>query len=359
MVLEVSLLQYCRKCGTELDDSAHFCQKCGTSVVTFAPTKPEKPLRNEPLVIAAIALIVILVMAVIVSVIIFAPFSSISFNQTNQDSHSGITSLNLNFQANTAQVTIVTQNINNQNILINTSANGSRSIFGSTNPIEVTFTNQTEENALTINSKVTEEKEFPITGNLHITCTIYVNPALKLNINVTTQAGSISLIAEKSVTFQSINLYTNAGEIQTNLQNVTIAGNVSLNTHAGTINFGVLNTNLQGNQTVSLYSNAGSIGMDITQTKKPQGNLNLNADTDLGSINIALQIDGDVGAKITSQANIGSIHLTSQNFSGNQSAIQSDNYPTGNSIEINSRTNLGNINIDATYHSSNGPTVRN
>ncbi len=272
VVLEVSVLPYCRRCGTELDDSAHFCQKCATFVVTFAPIKPEKPLRNEPLVIAAIALIVILVTAVIVSVIIFAPFSSISFNQTNQDNHSGITSLNLNFQANTAQVTIVTQNITNQNILINTSADGSRSIFVSINPIDITFTNQTEENALTINSKVTEE-EFPITGNLHITCTIYVNRALKLNINVTTQAGSISLIAEKSVTFQSINLHTNAGQIQTNLQNVTIAGNVSLNTHAGTINFRVLNTNLQGNQTVTLHSNVGSIGMDITQTKKSQGNL--------------------------------------------------------------------------------------
>ena len=163
-----------------------------------------RPLRKEPLVIAAMLLIAILVAAVIVSAIIFAPFSPISFNQTNQDSHSGINTLNLNFQANTAQVTVVTQNINNQNILINTSADGSRSIFGSAKPIEVTFTNQTAGNALTINSKVTEGNEFPTTGNLHVTCPIYVNPALKLNINVTTQAGSISLISEKSATFQSI-----------------------------------------------------------------------------------------------------------------------------------------------------------
>ena len=362
MVLEVSVLPYCRRCGTKLDDSARFCHKCGTPVLTFAtaaPAKPSRPLRKEPLVIAAIVLIAILVAAVILTAIVFAPFSPISFNQTNQDSHSSINTLNLNFQANTAQVTLIAQNINNQNILIQTSANGSRSIFGSNNPIEVTFTNQTEGNTLTVNSKVTEANEFPTAGNLHVTCTIYVNPALKLNINVTTQAGSITLIAENSATFQSINLHANAGEVQANLQNATIAGDVSLNTQAGTVNFGLRQASLQGNQTVTLHSNAGSVSMDITQTKTLQGNLQVNAVTELGSINVALQIDGDVGAKIISQTNLGSMHLNVQHFSGNQSPIQSDNYPAASNIEISSRTNLGSINIDASYQSLNGPSLRN
>jgi hypothetical protein len=356
------VLPFCRRCGTKLDDSARFCQKCGTPVVTFAPAelaKSDRPLRKESLVIAAMLLIAILVTAVIVSDIIFTPFSPISFNQTNQDNHSDINTLNLDFQANTAQVTIVTQNINNQNILIKTSADGSRSIFGSTNPIKVTFTNQTAGNTLTINSKVTEGNVFPATGTLHVTCAIYVNPALKLNINVTTQAGSISLISEKSATFQSLNLHANAGEVQANLQNVTIAGDVSLNTQTGTVNFGVRQATLQGNQTVTLHSNAGSVGMDIAQAKTLQGNLNVNAVAELGSVNVALQIDGDVGAKIISQTNLGNIHLDVQHFLGTQSSIQSENYPAGSSIEVNSRTNLGSININAVYQSSNGSIVKN
>jgi hypothetical protein len=356
------VLPFCRRCGTKLDDFARFCQKCGIPVVTFAPVepaKPDKPLRKEPLMIAAMLLIAILVAAVIVSAIIFAPFSPLSFSQTNQDSHSGINTLNLNFQANTAQVNIVTQNINNQNILINTTADGFRSIFGATKPIEATFTNQTAGNALTINLKVTEGNEFPTTGTLHVTCTIYVNPALKLNINVTTQAGSISLISEKSATFESLTLRANTGEVEANLQNVTIAGDVSLITKAGTVNFGVRQATLQGNQTVTLHSNAGSVGMDIVQAKTLQGNLNVNAITELGSVNVALQIEGDNGAKIISQTNLGNIHLDVQNFSGNQSSIQSDNYPAGSSIEVNSRTNLGSININAVYQSSNGSIVRN
>ena len=165
-------------------------------------------------------------------------------------------------------------------------ADCSRSIFSSTNPVKVTFTNQTAGNELTINSKVTEGNEFPTTGNLHVTCTIYVNPALKLNINVTTQAGSVSLISEKFATFQSINLHSNAGEVQANLQNATIAGDVSLHTQVGTVNLGVLQAALQGNQTVTLHSNAGSVGMDITQVKTLKGNLQVNAITELGSVNV-------------------------------------------------------------------------
>jgi hypothetical protein len=356
------VLPYCRRCGSKIEDFARFCQKCGTPVVTLAPAilaSPDKPLRKEPLMIAAIVLIAILVIAVVVSAIIFAPFSPISFNQTNQDNQSGINTLNLNFQANTAQVTLITQNINNQNILINTSANGFRSIFGSTNPIEVNFTNQTLGSTLTVNSKVTETEEFPTTGNIHVICTIYVNPALKLNINITTQAGSIALLAEKSATFQSINLHANAGEVQANLQNVTITGEVSLITKAGAINFGLRQSTLQGNQTVTLHSNSGSVGMDITQTKTLQGNLKVNAFTGLGSVSVALQIDGNVGAKIISQANLGGIHLDLQHFSGNQSSVQSDNYPATSNIEINSTTNLGSININAAYQSSNGPSMKN
>ena len=46
--------------------------------------------------------------------------------------------------------------------------------------------------------------------------------------------------------------------------------------------------NVEGNNTVDLHSNAGSVTMDITQTKTLQGNLQVNAVTDLGSVNVGL-----------------------------------------------------------------------
>jgi hypothetical protein len=117
--------------------------------------------------------------------------------------------------------------------------------------------------------------------------------------------------------------------------------------------------NIKGNNAIALQTNAGSVTMDITETKTLQGNLQVSAITDLGSVNVGLVIDGDVGAKLISQTNLGSIHTDVQHFSGNQSPIQSDNYPAISNIEINSKTSLGSININAVYLSSTDPSIRN
>ncbi len=99
--------------------------------------------------------------------------------------------------------------------------------------------------------------------------------------------------------------------------------------------------------------------MDVTQTNLLQGNLQINAVTEWGSVNVGLQIDGDVGAKITSQTDHGSIHTDLQNFSSNQSPIQSDNYPASSNFKVYSYTGLGSININAAYQLSSGPPIRN
>jgi hypothetical protein len=267
--------------------------------------------------------------------------------------------LNLNFQADNAQVNVIAQNILSQNILIITSASGSKGILDSNSPVTVTFTNETQNNVLTVNTKVTEANGF-FTNNFYVTCTIYVNPALILNLNVTTQAGKITLDSEKPAVFQSINLQANAGNVESNLQNATISGNLTLKTSAGSVYYGMSQASVLGNQTVDVQSTTGSLTMNITQTKTMHGNLHVNANTDVGTVNVGLVIDGDVGAKIVSQTgSLGSIHADTQNFSGNQSPIQSNDFPAGSNIEINSQTNLGSINIDAAYQSSNGPSLKN
>jgi uncharacterized membrane protein YvbJ len=355
-------LPYCRRCGTKLDEDAHFCHRCGTPVAVYVPPParavPDRPIRKEPVVIAAVALIAILLVAVVVVAIIAAPTGSVNFNQTDLDSHQGINTLNLNFQADNAQVDIITQNIPSQNILIITSASGSKGILDSNNPVKVTFTNETQNNVLTINTKVTEANGF-FKNNFHVTCTIYVNPALNLNLNVTTQAGKITLDSEKPAVFQSVNLQAKAGNVEVNLQNATVPGNFVVKTSAGSVYYGLSQVSVLGNQTVDLQSNAGSVTVDITQTKTMQGNLHVNARTDVGSVNVNLVIDGDVGAKLVSNSSLGSIHTDTQNFSGDQSPIQSNNYPAASNIEINSQTNLGGININGAYQSSSGPSIKN
>jgi hypothetical protein len=343
-------MPYCRRCGTTIDENAHFCHKCGTQIITYvppAPSTPMKPIRNDPVIIAAIALSVILVVGVVVAALLAAPFSTVNFDQTYQDNTTDINKLNLNVQ-----------NVNNSNFIITLEGSGSKGTFGggSESAIQVAFYNDTVNGVLMVTAKITESTAF---SRLNVDCNIYIDPDLTLNLNVISQAGQVSLTADKPATFESLNLQSNAGTVQANLQNVTIAGNVTVRTQAGTVDFRTSQIVIEGNNTVDLYSNAGSVNMDINQTKSLQGNLQINAATELGSVNIGLIIDGDVGAKIVSQTNLGSIHVDVQHFSGNQSPIQSDNYPAGSNIEINSRTNLGSVNINAAYQSSVTPSIRN
>ncbi len=357
-------MPYCRKCGAELEPNAHFCQKCGTSVQTYAYTPTytssrtdSRPIRKDPLIMGAIILVTILIAGVIVAAVLAAPFSNINVNESYKDNHADVNQLNLNFQADTAQVNVITQDINNYNILIAVQAEGSTGLFGNNNnPIAVTFDNQTANGVLTVTSTVKETTALP---RLRLVCNIYVNPALQLNLNVTSKTGQVSLTADKLATFQSLNLQTTTGEVQANIQNATIAGNITLRAQTGSIYYRMYQTNIQGNNSLTLDTTTGTIGVEITQTKTLQGNLDVKTQTDLGSINLDLTIDGNIGAQIASKTNLGNIHVNQNNFSGEDSLIKSDNYPAQHNITVDNTTNLGSININASYETSTGPTIAN
>jgi uncharacterized membrane protein YvbJ len=86
---------YCQRCGTKLEEDAHFCHRCGTPVGTFqafppftpapppTPPKPAKSVFKDPLIVGVIVLVCAVVVAVIVAVIVYTP---ILVNQINQNS---------------------------------------------------------------------------------------------------------------------------------------------------------------------------------------------------------------------------------------------------------------------------------
>ena len=353
-------MPYCRKCGTKLEEDARFCYKCGTLVANFAPAPPARPIRKDPLIVTAIILIAIVVTALIVSAIILAPLHPVNFNQTNQVNQPNINTLNLNFQADVAEVNVIAQNLTGRTILINTSATGSTGIFGSTNPIQVTFSNETASNTLTVTSTVNNIDRSLFSRNLKVTCTIFINPSVHLNLNITTETGQITLTAAEPATFESLNLKSTTGMVQANIESGTvIAGDISLKTTTGAVSFRINQANVQGNDTFNLQTTTGSVDMSITENRTLSGNVQVNATTTTGAVNLAMQIDNGVGARIESQTQIGEIKTNLNNFSGNKSPIQSNNYPAESNFLINLRTSLGGIYINAAYQSSTTPIIRN
>ncbi len=315
--------------------------------------EPLKPPHKTPYVLAAIGLIVIIVLAVYAVAFLFIPFSSWSFGQTLQDSSANINALNLNFTADVGQINVITQKIQNSNILIHVSANGIRGSLENNSgeaPVFVFFRNITDEDILTVYCQVSVKNPYSFESS--VVYDIFVDPALLLNLTVSSSTGQISFTADKATTIKALNLNADVGKVQANLEkNVIFAGDISIKTNTGQVYYRMSETSVGGNSTIILQSNIGSVNMDIFQTKTLQGNFQVNAATDTGSINIALKIDGGVGAKITSQtAGLSNINFEVNNFSGNKSTIQSNNYPTSSNVEINNTiSGLGSINIDASY----------
>jgi predicted membrane protein len=349
-------LPYCRKCGARLDEDSRFCYRCGTAVSAPPRVVYRSSLRKDPLVLGAAVIVAAVVFVIIVSGVVYAPLYDVNFDQTFQDTHPDVKQLNLNFQASTAQVNVEFLNMTGSNIAIEVYAKGSRGFLGSANPVNVTFTNETSGDTLTVNSKVTLSNQV-FTRNLQLVCTIYINPALNLNLNVTSQTGDITLNSDSSATFQSLHLKTETGSVVANFgQDSVIAGDASLSTQTGSVHFRFCQASVCGNATVNLASTLGSADVDVMQSRMLGGNLAVNAATTTGSINVNLQLDGDVAAKIISLTNIGNIRFdkTKEGFSGDNSQLQSTNYPAADSnVEINSKVNgVGDVNIVASYQSA-------
>jgi len=328
--------------------------------VAPARVEPPRPWRKDPLIIAVIGLVVILITAAIVVAFLVAPVSPWNINRSLEDDSPNVKTLHLNFETNVGRVSITTLKVADNNVGIYVQTTGSKGILSGTgDPVSITFDNKTVGSVLTVNSHVTVQTAFSSRANVNVQ--IYVDPALNLNLNVTSATGQVSFNADKATTIQSLNLQTTTGEVEAHLQeNVNVTGDISLRTNTGTVNYRMSETNIVDNCTLTLQSTTGTVNMDIIQTQTLEGNLQVNAETTTGSINVGLKIDAGVGARILSQAaGFGDVNSDAKNFSGNDEDLYSNNYPAATNIEISNRISFGNINIKASYQSTVIPTVMN
>jgi hypothetical protein len=346
-------MPYCRKCGAKLEEEARFCHVCGTPVA--AVTVPAMPRRRRPFLLPVIILMVILVTAVVVSASVFLPFYHVHFDQTNQVAKVGVDNLLLDFQADVAQVNVFFRNLPNKMVVLNVTADGYVGIFDDPNrTIDVTFNHQTTNNSEVVTSSVSRVSAWPLSYNLNVICDIYIDPSANLSrLFVHSGVGQIVLNADAATTIQTLNLDTTTGSIEASLaQGVVIAGSVSAKTTTGSVTFNWEQADIKGNVSVNLKSTTGSVNLYATRNSRLSGNVSIDVGTTTGSINLAMAIHDDVGAKIESHKVIGEISVDMQHFSGNQSSLQSSNYPAGSNFLVNLRTTTGGIHISAIYESS-------
>ena len=315
-----------------------------------AEAKPHRPMYKDPIVLGTVALVVILLTAVVIGAFMIAPINPWSYSDSQSNQNPDAKTLNLNFHTNVGQVNVMTLKIGDRNVLISVQGNGSYGMLGGSNtPVTFTFDNQTVGDTLTVDSAVNVDES--ATERSNVAVQIFVDPALKLNLNVTSSTGKVSFVADKPTTLGGLHLESATGEVEANLQgNVTINGDISIKSSTADVNFRLSHDAIVGNRTIDLGSSTGSVAYDLTQTKAFNGNLHINAATSTGSVNVGLTVDGAVAAKITSYTGtFGGVKTNQNNFQGNNTSLQTLNYPSTCNIEVNNTVGTGDININADY----------
>jgi hypothetical protein len=348
-------MPYCRKCGAKLEENARFCQVCGTPVAgaTAPPYAPYRRARRQPHLVLVAVLISVLLLALALSALVFFPFNPVNFNQTNSvTAQPSVDHLNLDLSADVADINIIPQRVDGNLVQLNVSASGSTGLFGSADPIKVTFSNLTANNTVTVTSTVSRANELPLSFTVHVVCDVYVDPSAELNLTVHSSVGQIVMNAQEKMTIRALNLQTTTGAVEATLtRNVLVAGNVSATTTTGSVTFNWEQADAQGNVAVNLRSTTGTVNLYLTRTNRLSGNVTVDAGTTTGSVNLTMTLRDGVGAKVESQTTLGGITVDAPRFSGDKSPIQSNNYPAASNFLVNLRTTTGGINITGDYES--------
>lgn len=239
------------------------------------------------------------------------------------------------------------------------SATGSTNIFRANQPVRFTVENSTVNGGEVVTARV-KTVAAPFSGNLRVVCNIYVNPELDLTLNVRSDVGEVKMYADSTAKIVQLRLEAATGNTELDVhKDAVINGDLTLRTATGNIRFKMNQAHVNGNVTFDLGSGIGTVNMDITQTQRLNGNIQVNAHTGTGDVNLnRLLIDGEVASRIESNKGIGRITTDLRSFSGNESPIESNNYPSASNINFKLNTGIGNIRIVATYSSTAVPTLR-
>ena len=351
-------MPYCRKCGAKLEETARFCHVCGTPVAPVervAVTKPVAPIRRRPVYLLPVTvLIAILITAVIITAIIFLPVTHVNLNETRQlDSKVGVNNLALDFQADAAQVNIFFENLPGKMLLLNVTTSGWTGLLGDpAKSVAITFYNETINDTAMATSRVSHANIWPPQFSLNVICDVYIDPSATLNLTVHSDVGQIRMNVEKNMTLEELNLETATGSIDVSLsKDVMVEGSISLKSTTGAVRFRNDEADVSGNVSVNLQSTTGFVDVDLAATLSLSGNVTVNAQTTTGNVNLFMVIEHDVGARIESDTDVERINVDAKRFSGNQSPLQSNNYPAASNFLVNLHTTTGRININAAYGS--------
>ncbi len=153
-----------------------------------------------------------------------------------------------------------------------------------------------------------------------------------------------------------MSLEATTGGIEVHLaEDVVVSGDVSLSATTGGVQLSWDNVFPTEDVLVELAATTGGVDVDVKQDERLLGNITFEAEATTGGVNFAIDIQGDIGAKIDSRVTTGGIEIDRQvGFSlvysyADRAGLLSDNHPARSNFNVDLTTTTGGIDIDARY----------
>jgi RNA polymerase subunit RPABC4/transcription elongation factor Spt4 len=355
-----AIMPYCSKCGAELDEDTKFCPTCGTPVGPPVAEPEERRKERKPISTLAIVLIALIVIAAVIAAIASLPVRAVNVERRMSVPYkSGVDTLNLNLTTDVAVVNIAFEDLTGEwqspLIILNASATARVGVFGSPEFLErfmPVWHDETEDNVLTVTvGQDVDTVGWPWYSSLNVTFDIRIDSSMNASLDVKTSTGGIALGTQAEVVLNYLSLEATTGGVEAYLvEDVVVASDVYVKTVTGGVKLSWNNVNVTNDAQVNATTTTGGVEVDVKQHRQFLGNITLKAEATTGGVDFAIEIRGDVGAKIESSVATGGIDVDRQvGFSGTETLLQSNSYPAGSNFDVTLITTTGGIDIDAKY----------
>ena len=352
-------MSYCSKCGAKVGKDTAFCPTCGTSIRQSSTKMKQNNLERgtrRPRSTLAVVLIILLVSTSIILAITFLPLRGVDVNASRSVPYqTSVDTIALDFVADVARINVVFEDLEDNLVTLHLSILGNVGAFAPSSLYDLAFEKTVVDNVLTVTSELdVADLVWPSSFmNLNVTCDLRIDYTLNASINIKTSVGRIVVDTRSGTVLTATSLETTTGSVEVTLvAGVILSDDISLTSTTGGVKLNWNNIIATKDLQLDITTTTGSVDVDIEQDSRLQHEVTLNAAVKTGGVDLNIDLQGAVGAKIESTVTTGGINIERQiGFSGTNAQLQSDNYPADSDFEVNLQTTTGGINIDAKHTS--------
>ena len=341
-------MSFCPKYEAGIDDDLKFSSDSEIPVPPSMTTLEKKKRIGLIMLLLVIVLVIVQAVIVVLSLPLRPIYSSDSREVPFQK---GVEAIALNFTADVAQVNIFFEDLVGKLVTLDVSATGKVGFLSFDSELSSLFDLIFDPNVVSDVLTLIVVVDAVDIGWLDLTCHLRIDSSLNASLDVRTENGGIVLTLKDAVVFTSVRLNATTGGVEVSMSGgVAVVGDVSASATSGGIELLWDIVIVTNDVSVRLETTLGSVNVKITQNVTPRSTVTLSTETTTGDIVFAIEIEGNLGAKIAATSTSGLIAVNRHvGFSGTTSPLLSDNYPADSNFDVSLRTTAGSVDIDAKY----------